>query len=160
MWLALILSGGRLIPIRANLRQNKRSLVIVLARIFDVFEVLTAPHAFNAAHLLSVQKKLLQVMTSRIPASLYHRIATSQTPLSIGRRGPQLRTYASTPTGKATQPHRPGGQGDRLRIFPLIFLFCAATGTYVLMVRQRAKQAAEEAQAYRFKSSAAASRRQ
>ena len=101
-----------------------------------------------------------RVMTSRLPSLLSRRTALFYTPPVVSTCSrPQLREYASAPTGKTAQtsPRRPGGQGDRLRIFPLIFIFCAATGTYVLMVRQRAKQAEENTN--RFKPSAAASRK-
>lgn len=125
----------------------------------SVFGRIDSPPYFKCFLSFNTLNDVKQVMSSCVPFFLRLRSAASQALATTARRT-HLRTYASTPSGKTTQPHRPGGQGDRLRIFPLIFIFCAATGTYVLMVRQRAKQAEEEAQAYRFKSSAAASRRQ
>lgn len=52
-------------------------------------------------------------------------------------------TYSTAPSNKKPPPpsgHQPGGLGERMSFFPFLFLFLAGSGSYVLLVKQRANQ--------------------
>ena len=56
------------------------------------------------------------------------------------------RLASTAPASKPQQPkakstHQPGGQGDRLSVLPFILIFFAGTGSYLWLVKSRAKQA-------------------
>lgn len=59
--------------------------------------------------------------TARAVSRLSHRLYSSQSPKQ--------------------STHRPGGRGERMPIIPFVAILVGTSGTYMLMVRQRANQA-------------------